>query len=364
MRQKNSSRLVRVCSFLNSVSGSSSFFLFFILLLHLCCSVVVVTEAMALSFLSSHESEAKGCQEWRLGDFRDPRFSDRYPAILASFVRIEAALTARRAESLQPLLHRNLAQEMPDLKQIFKEMSAYLGVAWEISLLRAWSLEGMNLSERGEIRCKGEKIRLFPHYGYARQWFLLFQILGQKELGRVFVSLIPDEDHKRWKVGYFAFRQWTHAGKDPQTWIAEADQSLKTGRQTGAGVRYLLAKNLMAGNRHFIYELHEELDSWLKTALPESVWQLPVRQALAGDDNIEEISSLFAPGGIGLLLKFQLSKTFSGKEVRAHCQERLHHLKSMVWFSDFKGIRCSYFVSGNSTQASYSLGSLYLDRHS
>ena len=299
------------------------------------------------------------CQEYPEGAFGHFLADPAKDPLKGLYFQLMRGVRQRDSDSLNHLIHPRLGTGPLELQKIMATISRSLGSPWELSLLRAFRLPDSEAFLSEGIWCEGEGVRLFPHYGYKSQWFLWFQLSGSRELGRLFVSLVP-EPGASWKIGYLNFQKWTHGGKNPRTWIEEADQELKQGNEIAAGARYRLALKLIAGNPHLSLGAYPQLKAWIHKVSPDERWQGLIRSALPGD-RLVRIASLFASDGLGFLLRFHLDEEIPGKEVRAHCQERLARLQKKSWFRGFRGIRCSYHLPGEPEGAEGRLGSLYLE---
>lgn len=140
---------------------------------------------------------------------------------LISFVKtIQNALAARDHKALVPLFHPRLkVKPLMVEKVLVSFMDTYGGKTFKVTPFRVWALNSPN-GKAALTECQDDQLSLRSFYGYPLQMGILFQVTGTREIGHNYISAVPKKD--KWYIGAWHKMQWTHAGKDPETWIDEA----------------------------------------------------------------------------------------------------------------------------------------------
>jgi hypothetical protein len=165
----------------------------------------------------------------------DPHI-DQFIADLIRAIRTKDALV------LQPMFHPRLNTGLFALKEALAKIDATFGGPLDVSIYRLWALNTVDGSAKG-LECVDDKVTVYPHYGYSLEFGLWLQVMGQKEVGRIFTTIVPVED--KWYLGSFQSQQWTHAGKDPSAWIDDAAKDVSKGLKESAYVKYDIASKLL-----------------------------------------------------------------------------------------------------------------------
>ena len=159
---------------------------------------------------------------------------------------------------MQPLFHPRLNTSLFAVKEILAKVDTTLGGPLDVSVYRLWALNTVDGSPKG-LHCDGDELTVHPHYGYALQFGIWLQIMGQKEIGRAFATIVPVGD--KWYLGSFYAQQWTHASKDPIAWAQQAQRDLEKGQKEAAFVEFDVASKLLEMGKNIELELISQVNS-------------------------------------------------------------------------------------------------------
>ena len=282
-------------------------------------------------------------------------------SIFAFLAATKNSLQKISARSLLPDFHPKLNTKLADLDKLMQRMKYVLGAPLEVSLFRLWEIANPNEGIEGLLCDEDKTYKVNPHYGYKQQYIAWFGVLGRKELGRLFVTIVKNEG--KWNFGFFHFHKWTHMEKDYEAWIKDGNEDILGKLDMAAYIKYSVAQKLLAGNPHFQIEKRLELDRFIKENVSKEEWLSNIRNIFSGQ-TILTADSVFAGSGVGVMIRFEIKKELSTVQIREHCTNQLEKLKKLTWFSSIDGIKCSYVVLGEPKDKEGQLGSIYLEKSS
>lgn len=261
-------------------------------------------------------------------------------------------------KELAALFHPQLKLSQAELNIFVKNWSGSLGGGLEISLRNAWKITPLDLNQHEYISC-ADDLSIYPHRQHDLQYAAWFQLSGQKELGRVFLTLTPIKD--KWYISFYHFQRWTHQGIDYHDWMKRADENLAKGKKELSFIQLEIAKKLSDGTRHFIIPDHLVIEEIFKVKFPKNPLFEPVQKILSEDKILNTQSLLTEKGQGGLLIRFQLPKELSSHDINEHCASVYKKLNEKLnWIQELSGIRCSYVLPGEPTFREGKLGSLFI----
>lgn len=266
------------------------------------------------------------------------------------------AVKAKSDKELQPHFHKRLNVSLAAIAETFGKMDVVYGQPFDVSLFRLWALNTVDGSV-GALPCKDDGLKIFPHYGYPLQMAAWLQIMGQKELGRVFVTLVPLEG--RWQIGAFHVQQWTHASKDYAAWAEDGQKVAALGHKPAAFLRYDLAVKLLDGGGFVEFDVAPDMVKLRDQVMAPADWDKAVRDALPGFELLHT-SSLLVVDGTGILIRIKIPAEISVENMKKTCRDLGMLLLKQPWSSHVEGIRCSFNTAKEDPKREGSLGSIYM----
>ncbi len=287
-----------------------------------------------------------------LGDYSnfDPIIAERISTIIAG-IRDE------NVTNLLPLFHPRLKITPTELRSVFSTWLAVYGKKQTKSIYRLFALKHGEESAE-QTPCFTDQVAILPQYGYPYQLGLLVQILGEKELGRLYITLVPYK--KNWFIGAFHSWQWTHTGKDYNAWITEAGKDSREKHNELAFLKLDLAAKLLDGHPHVTFADQVRVKN-LRDETLKAEDLLEILKADIKDHDVVEFSSSLAEGGLGLLVRIRLKKEESARSLFTDCeniQKSLYKLKP--WFQKTEGVFCSYLLPREPIGSDGKLGGMFI----
>ena len=153
-------------------------------------------------------------------------------------------------------MHPRLKVKEKKILGIMLSQAAKLGKPLEVSYHSIWSLYDKT-GAPGLKKCAENKVKLNSLYGYPLQFVAWLQLLGKKDLGRLHLSIVPEDG--RWYLASLHATQWTHLKKDFRSWLQEAESDWNNKKYFSAYIKINLASKLIYPNDYFEYDLYQEL---------------------------------------------------------------------------------------------------------
>lgn len=254
---------------------------------------------------------------------------------------LQQALSSRDYAGLATLMHPRLqatsqavAQAMGSLKVAPRTPAA---------LHQLWAVYSHDYASV-DADCDDEDIILSSLYGYQMQVFGWFALADGKEIARVMVSIVPVAGELY--LGLMRAHMWTHHGKTPMEWVAEADQELAQNHTLSAYVKYKAAQMLLDGGTYYRLPLQEQIKEFLVSRQASAVWQTEVARQISpqAEAQLVRATPLLTVGGAGMYLRFALDKEWSSQQIRAHCGQVLAGFEQLAAMAHLTGIRCGYYL--------------------
>lgn len=273
------------------------------------------------------------------------------------FVReIVAAVESRDEMKLQPLFHRRTNTGLAAIGESFARMASVVGPPLNASVYKLWALNTVDGSPKG-LACNDEGATAFPLYGYPLQFGLWLQILGKAEIGRIYISIVPADG--RWNIGSYHFHQWTHAEKDPGSWVKEAFKAKDTGDLVGAYMRFDLAKKLLAAGKFLEIPAAVDAESARESVMSSEKFLDTVRMGASKDD-LPFIATLLVVDGVGLLYRLRVPDEISTNDIKSRCLTHVTNVKKQPWAKGIMGVRCSFLMPKELAEKEGGLGGIYI----
>jgi hypothetical protein len=240
-----------------------------------------------------------------------------------------------------------------------RELRARYGDPVAYSPLRLMVLN----SETGitPVSCDFEATGLKPLNGYDYQASFWMQASGQNEIARLMFGLVkvPPRLGGGWKIGYFHKQQWSHDGKDPLAWIESGRAAREKKHLIAAWAMLDIAEKLLRSSNFVSWAAHEMVIVERDAIMSRDKWKKLI-SAMVHEMKVEDVSSLLASGGAGVLIKLRLAKDSSFNQIEKHCKEIVKNLTAEVSATGLAGARCSYYRPGEPLEKESFTGGLFV----
>ncbi len=202
----------------------------------------------------SASQEVRGC--YLLSKNLKGGFEDK--KIQSLFDSLNKALKKKSPKKLRVLFHPRL-QKIYDTKKIrgfFTRFDLRYGKNFHISHYRTWQIdtpEGNPLP----LTCQGGDFEIFPAYGYQKQALMWFNLLGDRELGKLAFQAVQRDGE--WILAGMHIQQWTLKGKSSEEYF-EDSQKFQTKNNPLAAYIYMdIAAKLLEGNPPIQFSMKHKL---------------------------------------------------------------------------------------------------------
>ncbi len=249
-------------------------------------------------------------------------------------------LREKKPSLLKPLFHPRLKVKDAQTENIFQTIGSSVVEPWEFSVYRMWAIN-LPGGKSADISCENGDVELTPHINYPLQFGLWLQIMGRNELGRIYLSIVPDPKGT-WRIGAFHIHQWTHLGKDPQAWAELAQLDEKSGTKLPAYLKYDIAAKLSNVSYFVQTKLKQQIVA-ARDALYSKDRLLVEMQKLYKDFPISYVDSVLASDGAGMVFRIIVKGEESAVQLKELCMKLGKQFYSdPVNRKSLGGLRCSY----------------------
>ncbi|MFK7872946.1 MAG: hypothetical protein AB8C84_07205 [Oligoflexales bacterium] len=302
------------------------------------------------SQIFSAESPAASCV--RLFPKQIPSGAQEKLKILLKSIKEQDAI------ELSQLFHPRLKMTPSKIGQALIQMKLGLKGPLEVSMHRFWALQNVENSIQSLSCPYTTEVSLYPQYGYPLMFGVWIQILGQEDLGRVFVTFVPH--HDRWVLGGFHYMRWSYHGLSYEHLLQRGEQRRLVGDTFGARMWFDLSGKYLSGAGLYELPIQKEIFQFRDQVLPENEWKFEVQKLLPGH-KVKHIASLFTVDGFGLLIRTQIVHKPSDS-LTEQCQGIIKSLQKSnpVWWGGISGVRCSFVMAGENFLQEGRLGYIYL----
>lgn len=317
-----------------------------------------------------------------LKKFKDAYFKDADPKVPACVVAdrgpgisvekvdlkldqfLEAILSNLRHEEHQKFreMFHPRAKAPHDIgEKIFANIKNTYEKPWQFSVFRLWALYDAEASKE-HIPCPGDEgVTLTTRYGYPLQFGLWLQVMGQNELGRIFVAVVPDRTGA-WKIGGWHFQQWTHQGKDSSQLVQEALAAENNKDIITAYVKLDVAQKMLFGGEFLTYPVKEEILKHRASLLKSEDWLERVKN-VSKNPEVVYAGTALGKDGIGYLLRQRVPGELTVEDLRKKCDYLASNLREAKWIHEQTGgLKCEFLMPGETLEREGKLGGFYLTR--
>lgn len=265
-----------------------------------------------------------------------PFLGNAFNETLKAFIK---GLQDGDAASLAPLFHPRLKIQTGQIKAIMVQYNTNLKKPLEISMHQLWELNSPE--ERAQLAaCTEDGIKVYTLYGYPSQYAAWIQLLGAKELGRIFIHLVPVD--KRWLIGSFHYEVWTHNGKSFEDWVRMGLSNMQSNPML-AYMQLDLAAKLVRASDYFILDKESEIKSLRDHIFSKMEWEQKIKSYLTPAD-IPYLATLLLPDGVGILARIRVASELSLVDIQKECDKNWVKLKATKQVQGIKGLRCNFLL--------------------
>lgn len=278
-------------------------------------------------------------------------------AELNSFVNlILEAVSKNDPSKIQPLFHKRMNVAFEQVNTSFQRLNSVYRVPYDVSVYSLWALNTVDGTPNG-LKCDDNRLTVYPLYGYPLQFGLWLQIMGQLELGRIYVSLVPANG--RWNIGSFHSQQWTHDSRDFATWAEEGQKNARMGYPMAAFVKYDIASKLLHGGGFIDVAMQDEVNAVRDSIMNREQWEASVKETLK-DWNVPYASTMLVTGGGGILVRLRIEKELSLEDMKKDCAAVTSKFIQLPYHNYLQGVRCSYVLPREDAKKEGILGGMFL----
>jgi hypothetical protein len=290
---------------------------------------------------------------------RDPAgFVEKDAALSKALNVVIKGIKAGDDTVLLPLFHPQIKVKKSGVKAALISIERITGAKPDASMFRAYAINNPT-GEVASTDCLEDGLKVFPLYGHPLQVGGWVQVTGKDEVARVYIVLVPTKD--QWRIGVWHVQQWTHAGKDFDTWRSEAS-ALRAKKDDIAAWIYLdLAVKLLDGGKYLEFPVAKDLERERAELLGGGSLVEAMKPKFP-EDTIVYASSLFSRKGASFLLRFRIPGEWSANAIKKHCTDHHKKLATESWMNAMAGLRCDYVLPSESITKEGALGGIFIDK--
>lgn len=230
---------------------------------------------------------------------------------------------------------------------------------WQFSVYRVWEIKDKDYNKKPHNCPNTEFERIITRFGYPTQYFVILQIMGQNELGRILVIVAPDKKNQLAIIG-FHIQQWTHQGLDWQKWSEKGNAYLKEKNMKQAYLAYSVAGKMLEGGDFIHYLFREEILTEQKKIFDDVALISTIREE-ANNEDIVYAASLMHNEGTGLFVRVTITKEETSAYLIAECKKIGAALLKKGWLQEGEGgVKCSFIPKGSDPKQDSVIGGFYI----
>lgn len=262
---------------------------------------------------------------------------------------------------VRKLFHPSLKVSSASINNVLAKIKGNNGKNVRLSVEKLWALYTLDGSAEN-IPCEEDNISISPQYGYDLQFAAWISVAGEKELAKIFISVVPVKENLF--IGAFNLKNWTHNGKDHLSWIKEADKDYKDKIFGIAYLKYDIARKLLFGKSYYEFDDQSKIEEFIEQNLNKKQFEKAIQDELT-QQKILRVNSILATGGVGLMIRFLIEKEWSAHAIREHCKKNYLKLNEKKWFKNLNSLRCGYNLPHEKDPTRDGiLGSILIDHNS
>ena len=264
-------------------------------------------------------------------------------------------LKAARTDSLQRKFHERIRKKGMG-ERIFNAMQHKYKKPWDVTVYKSWALATAE-GDRAIVDCESEGVSLTTRHSYPFQFGVWLEVMGQNELGRVYISIVPSKN--RWIIGGWLNQQWTHAGKDYLAWVEQGQSLVKLGKKRDGFMSLDIAYKLLHGEEFMEFADKAKILTMRDEAGSTKSWPQDLNK-IGNRSSVVYAATMFAEEGAGLLVRERVDESLSTVDLRKQCFSLGKQLISSGWLnSNTAGLYCSFITKTEPVEKDGLLGGMY-----
>ena len=273
--------------------------------------------------------------------------------------QISRGFVAGDAEALAGLFHPRLKMDSVTMKAELREIRARYGDPVSYTPLKLMILE--TGGDMAPVACDFEGAMVKPLNGYDYQASLWLQASGQNEIARLMLGLVQVSERLGggWRIGYLHKQQWTHAGKDPLSWVEAGRAARDAKHPVAAWTMMDIAEKLLRGSSFVNWMAHDMVIAERNAIMGQDKWKKSIA-GFVNDLKVEDVSSLLAEKGAGVWIKLRLAREVSFNEIEKNCRQTVKNLTADASAAGLAGAKCSYYRPGEPLEKESFTGGLFV----
>lgn len=267
------------------------------------------------------------------------------PSLSAFVSKLLNLLNQRNIDALAKEFHERLKMRPSVVEKSLTDFEVSLGKPIQFTLSEVFALNSPT-GVTAAISCdrpKDQTLKINPQFGYPLQLSVWIQAMGQKELGRLHIGIVPDRKNQ-WKVGLWQQFQWTHDQKDFVEFAKMADAYAKENRPELAYVAYSASEKFLLNLGFVEFGAFAEIKD-LKDKIMSSEQFSQKVKALLKDAGIKFVTTNYIEGGLAVVIRKETKEEVSLVQVKEYCAAKAALLAES---KEFKGgltaLRCGYVL--------------------
>lgn len=269
--------------------------------------------------------------------------------------KILKGLQTSDAAILAPLFHKRLRVRESLLQEQFTGFAQTYQKPLDFSVYKTWAFNTVDGSVAGFPCMDG--LEAFSLYGYPLQIGLWVQVMGQLELGRIYIPIVPLEG--TWWIGGFHTQQWTHNGKDFTAWHEAAQKSALQSIPEVTWVLYDISAKLLNGGGLIKFPALEYIQNAQAKLMSKAEFYSSVSAFAKGLKPVY-IASILTEDGAGILVRMATPRDLTLPEVTGTCEDIARAMIAKKWNRALAGIKCTYVLPKEDPAKEGVLGGIYL----
>ena len=264
-----------------------------------------------------------------------------------------------KEEQLETYFHPRLKDKGNIGRRLFATLRSRYATPWDFSVTRIFALNTVN-GDKTELTCHADDIAITTLYGYPLQFGVIFGMMAQNELSRIFALVVPRDGV--WYIGGFHIQQWTFMTKDFEVWTAEGLDAMKAGDPMNAYIKFDIAQKMLFGGDFLSYPIKEKILASRSVALTKEAFLTKIQEA-AKNGAIVYAGTALLNDGPGIIIRERLTKDATTPELKDSCHKSAKNLLDAgVIKGDMGGVQCDFIYPGDNAKKQGQLGGFYLAR--
>lgn len=261
-----------------------------------------------------------------------------------------------KGSGFKPFFHPKLRVKSDIGERIMAIFGKTYRKPWQFSVYRVYALYSPQ-ADKVEVACPEDQVTINGPYGYKVQFGIWLQIMGQNELGRIFLTVSPRDD--KWFITGWHFQQWSQSGKDFEAWSKAGTDAFNAKKPVLAHMYFDTAQKLLFGGDFVTFDVKKQIIAARDQSMTKETWLEKTQELLKSKDDIY-IGTVMAEGGVGILLRERVPTGYATNELQKRCLAKGKTFIKEGWLPpNSGGLRCEFVLPGEDESREGKLGSLF-----